>query len=148
MFGAVSTAMLAALVSHSHRCTVIVMIYWVKWNLLAMRVYYAHFQRFSTIIDAQNRKYTKEHGTEDGYPSRDVRPRYLLGLRDSGSSQSLRVYEKQVRMWQLEKEEKKEKVFEDQLQQRMEKAKAALEEEIFQEHVRRCETLEGRRLDV
>lgn len=109
---------------------------------------FAHYQFLSTIIDAPNRKYTERHGTEDGYPSRNVRPRYLLGLLDSGSSQGQRIYENQLRIWQLEKREQKERVFEDQLQQKIEKTRAELEEKIFQEHVRRYETLEGRRLDV
>lgn len=74
-------------------------------------------------------KYVEKHGNEEDYPGRDVRPRYLLGVRDPSTPLSERIYQQRLRIWMLEKKEKHLKKADEMLQQRMDQAWDALEEE-------------------
>lgn len=79
---------------------------------------------------------------------RDVRPRYLLEVRDPGTAQSEHIYEKKVAIWKLEKKEARAKKADDMLQKEMELAWAAHEEEQFFELVHQYELAEGREFTV
>lgn len=76
-------------------------------------------------------EYAEKHQAKESYHTRNVRPRYLLGIRDSSSAQSEALYQRMVCIWELEKREVKVKKDEEMAQRDMEQAWAALEEEQF-----------------
>ncbi|KAF9070513.1 hypothetical protein BDP27DRAFT_1510491 [Rhodocollybia butyracea] len=92
---------------------------------------------------ARQKKHVEQHGAQNEYSPRNVRPCYLLGLRDSTSPQNQRLYEKKVRIWELERKERKAKAEEEKIQARMEKAWANLDEEQLQDWAQKLDAMEA-----
>jgi len=97
------------------------------------------------LAHTRYRKHIEQHGTQHKYSARTVCPRYLLGLRDSTSPQNQRIYEKKVRIWELERKEKKAKADKAKIQARMEHAWAKLEEEQLQDWAQKLDAMEDPR---
>lgn len=74
------------------------------------------------------RSYIQQHGDDASYPTRNVRPRYLLGIRDADTPQSQRIYDAQVRIWKQDKKEGLSRAKEDERQHAVEQAWAELED--------------------
>ncbi|KAF9078134.1 hypothetical protein BDP27DRAFT_1413064 [Rhodocollybia butyracea] len=92
---------------------------------------------------ACQKKHVEQHGAQNEYSPRNVRPRYLLGLQDSTSPQNQCLYEKKVRIWELERKERKAKAEEEKIQARMEKAWANLDEEQLQDWAQKLDAMEA-----
>ena len=74
------------------------------------------------------RSYIQQHGDDASYPARNIRPRYLLGIRDADTPQSQRIYDAQLRIWKQEKKEGLSRAKEDEWQHAVEQAWAELED--------------------
>lgn len=64
----------------------------------------------------------EKHGTDKDYPARNIRPRHLLSIRDSGAPGCKRIYQKQLQIWELEKQEMHARQREENLERKMEDA--------------------------
>ncbi|KAF9077147.1 hypothetical protein BDP27DRAFT_1509089 [Rhodocollybia butyracea] len=91
----------------------------------------------------RNRKHVEQHGTQNEYSARNVQPHYLLGLRDSTSPQNQHLYEKKLRIWELERRERKAKAEEEKIQARMEKVWANLDKEQLQDWAQKLNAMEA-----
>lgn len=96
-----------------------------------------------TVIWVLDSKHLEKHGPLETYPTREVRPRYLLGIRDSTTPQSEHIYAKQLRIWELEKKGKKTQKEEEKIKRKIDRAWEELEDEIFLQWQKKMEETEA-----